>query len=109
MKLRVPAGSLVVLMSPKTVVMVRLPFATEYFVASSRTIEFQRVLSSDVPPNSSPGCALGGSGDSTVTQSNLPSTLVAAAFERAKMPIFAFAGRAAERPTAVHVVPSIEY
>src|SRR4029079_5343803 len=96
-------------MSPSTGVNVRAPLATEYFVASSRTIEFQRVLSSDVPSNSSPGWALGGSGASSVNQANLESTFVAAALESAKMPTFAFAGRAALRPTATHVVPSVEY
>ncbi len=50
-----PDGSLLVLMSPSTVVVVRPPLPTVYFVASSRTIAFQRDLSSAVPLKSSPG------------------------------------------------------
>ncbi len=49
-------------------------------------------------------------GPSSVNQSNVGVTVVAAALESAKKPTCAFAGIAVEvRPACVHVCPSVEY
>ena len=49
-------------------------------------------------------------GPSIVNQSNVGMTSVAAAFESASTPTWAFAGIAVDvRPACVHVCPSVEY
>src|SRR3954452_12500757 len=97
-------------MSPSSAVIVRLPPPTSYLAGLSRTIAFQRDLSSDVPEKSSSRDGpLGAAGPSSRNQSKSATGIVAAAFENANTPIFAPAGIAAGRPTGVHVVPSVEY
>src|SRR3954451_12322998 len=96
-------------MSPSVVVTERPPPATAYFVASSRTIEFQRVLSRLEPPKLSPGPPTPPlPAFVSVNQSNFAVTCVVAALSRAKNPTRAFAGRFAGRPTSVQFVPSGE-
>src|SRR5262249_47343485 len=97
-------------MSPSSVVMVRFPPATAYLAGLSRTIAFQRDLSSDEPEKSSSrdGPA-GAEGPSSRNQSKSATGALAAALLKANMPIRGFAGSAAERPTGVHVDPSVEY
>ncbi len=95
-------------MSPSTVVDGEAAAADGVLVASSRTIPFQRVLSSVVPSKSSPGASrCRHVGVVERHQSNFALTAVVAALERAKTPTLAFrpAGRRAGRPS-VHVVPS---
>src|SRR6478752_6597071 len=100
-------------MSPSSVVIVRLPPPTSYLAGFSRTIAFQRDLSSDAPEKSS--SRDGPLGDppppapSRRNQSKSATGIVAAALENANTPTFAPAGIAAGRPTGVHVVPSVEY
>src|SRR4051794_17853646 len=102
-------------MSPASVVIVRLPPATEYLAGLSRTIAFQRVLSSEEPEKSSSRDGPTGvpppplDGPSMRNQSKFATGEVAAAFEKANMPIFAPAGIAAGRPTSVQFVASVEY
>src|SRR3954468_2626589 len=108
MRLRVPEESLLVYRSPATVVTFRAPLLTLYLVASSRTIPFHLVLSSDVPLKSSPGLEPPALAPSTVTQTNFAVAVVAAALDRANRPILALAGSAAVWPTLVQVVPSGE-
>src|SRR3954447_6219428 len=100
-------------MSPSSVVIVRLPPPTAYLAGLSRTIAFQRDLSSVLPEKSSsrlgpddvpPPPAL-----SRRNQSKSATGDVAAALLKANMPIFAPAGTGAGRPTGVQVVPSVEY
>src|SRR5690348_3863582 len=102
-------------MSPSSVVIVRLPPPTAYLAGLSRTIAFQRDLSSVSPEKSSsrlgpdgvpppPPLAL-----SRRNQSKSATGEAAAALLKANMPTFAPAGMAAERPTGVQVVPSVEY
>src|SRR3954469_10726059 len=101
-------------MSPGSVVMVRLPPATEYFAGLSRTIAFQRDLSSDEPEKSS---SRDGPEDpppptdapSRRNQSKSATGAVVAALLKANMPSRAPAGNGAGRPTGVHVDPSVEY
>src|SRR4051812_34451423 len=101
-------------MSPCSVVMVRLPPATLYLAGLSRTIAFQRDLSSEVPEKSSSRDGPAGvpppptPAPSRRNQSKSATGDVAAALEKANMPTFAPAGIAAARPTGVHVVPSVE-
>src|SRR4051812_12657923 len=100
-------------MSPGSVSIVRLPPDTVYFAGLSRTIAFQRVLSSagplkassrlgpaEPPPTLSPV---------RVNESNAATGLPAPSLLKANMPIFAFAGSGAARPTGVHALPSVEY
>src|SRR3954470_22550902 len=97
-------------MSPASVVIVRLPPPTVYFAGFSRTIAFRRLLSSEAPEKSSSRDGPdGAAGPSRRNQSKSAAGVVLAALENANMPIFAFAGIAAGRPTDVHVVPSVEY
>src|SRR5690349_7638438 len=97
-------------MSPSSVVIVRFPLPTVYLAGLSRTIAFQRDLSSEVPEKSSSRDGPdGAAGPSRRNQSKSATGVVAAALENANMPTFAFAGIAAGRPTGVHVVPSVEY
>src|SRR3954454_12951185 len=97
-------------MSPSSAVMVRLPPPTSYLAGLSRTIAFQRDLSSVVPEKSSSRDGpLGAAGPSRRNQSKSATGAVAALLENETMPIFAPAGIAAGRPTGVHVVPSVEY
>src|SRR3954453_7878620 len=97
-------------MSPDSVVIVRLPPPTSYLAGLSRTIAFQRDLSSDVPEKSSSRDGPAGpAGPSRRNQSKSATGVAAAALLNANMPIFAFAGIAAGRPTGVQVVPSVEY
>src|SRR4051794_24453899 len=102
-------------MSPVSVVMVRLPPPTVYLAGLSRTIAFQRDLSSEAPEKSSSRDGPAGvppppptPGPSRRNQSKSATGDVAAALENANMPTFAPAGIAAARPTGVHVVPSVE-
>src|SRR4051794_10847838 len=97
-------------MSPASAVMVRLPPPTVYLAGLSRTIAFQRVLSSELPEKSSSrdGPA-GADGPSSLNQSKSATGAVAAALLKANTPIFALAGIAAGRPTGVQVLPSVEY
>ncbi len=76
----------------------------------SRTIAFQRDLSSDVPEKSSSrdGPA-GAAGPSSRNQSKSATGAVDAALLKANMPSRAPAGSGAGRPTGVHVDPSVEY
>ena len=101
-------------MSPSSVVIVRFPPATAYLAGFSRTIAFQRVLSSVEPSNSSSRLGPEGvppptPGPSRRNQSKSATGEVVAALLNANMPIFAPAGTAAARPTGVHVVASVEY
>src|SRR4051794_37266267 len=101
-------------MSPASLVIVRLPPPTVYFAGFSRTIAFQRVLSSELPEKSSsrdgpdgvppPGTLA----PSRRNQSKSAIGAAAAALLNANMPIFAPAGSGAARPTRVQVVPSVE-
>src|SRR3954447_2981690 len=103
-------------MSPGSVVIVRFPPATLYFAGLSRTIAFQRVLSSDEPLKSS---SRDGPEDdppppltpapSRRNQSKSATGALEAALLNANMPSFAPAGSGAGRPTGVHVDPSVEY
>src|SRR3954451_19346990 len=102
-------------MSPGSVVIVRLPPATLYFAGLSRTIAFQRVLSSDEPLKSS---SRDGPDDppppltpapSRRNQSKSATGAVEAALLNANISSFAPAGSGAGRPTGVHVDPSVEY
>src|SRR3954452_6193859 len=97
-------------MSPPVVVMVSAPLLTAYFVASSRTIEFQTVLLRLVPLKSSPGPAAEALPEhpSGWKESDLAVTLLAAAVCRAKKPTLVFAGRFAGWPARVQLVPSVE-
>src|SRR4051812_9400540 len=101
-------------MSPASVVIVRFPPATEYFAGLSRTIAFQRDLSSVEPEKSS---SRDGPADpppppvdapSRRNQSKSAAGELAAALLKANMPIRGFAGSAAARPTGVQVDPSVE-
>src|ERR687891_2392317 len=99
-------------MSPGSVVMVSSPPLTEYALGLSRTIAFQRVLSSEEPSNWS--SRLGPPGPPPPTgpsrnESNAASGAVAAWLLKANMPTLAFAGSGAGRPTGVQVAPSVEY
>src|SRR3954465_13455646 len=102
-------------MSPGSVVMVRLPPATEYLAGLSRTIAFQRDLSSEPPEKSSSRDGPAGVpplpppplGPSRRNQSKSATGAVVAALLNANMPILALAGIGAGRPTGVHVVPSV--
>src|SRR4051794_7320285 len=103
-------------MSPASVVIVRLPPPTWYLAGLSRTIAFQRVLSSEEPEKSSSRDGPAGvppppplDGASMRNQSKSATGDVAAAFENAYMPTLAPAGVAAGRPTSVQLVPSVEY
>src|SRR3954451_21121433 len=100
-------------MSPASVVIVRLPPPTVYLAGLSRTIAFQRDLSSESPEKSSSRDEVGGdgfaAGPSRRNQSKSATGVATAALLNANMPIFAFAGIAAGRPTGVQVVPSVEY
>src|SRR4051812_28535853 len=97
-------------MSPGSVVMVRFPPATLYFAGLSRTIAFQRVLSSDAPlKSSSRDGPEGAEAPSSRNQSKSATGEVEAALLNANMPSFAPAGIGAGRPTGVHVDPSVEY
>src|SRR3954451_12772179 len=101
-------------MSPSSVVMVRLPPPTVYFAGLSRTMAFQRVLSSELPEKSS--SRLGPDGvppprtlaPSMRDQSKAATGAVAAALLKANAPSFDPAGIAAGRPTGVQVVPLVE-
>src|SRR3954447_10612303 len=100
-------------MSPASVVIVRLPPATLYFAGLSRTIAFQRVLSSDEPlksssrdgPDDPPPPTLA---PSRRNQSKSATGEVEAALLKANMPSFAPAGGGAGRPTGVQEDPSVE-
>src|SRR4051812_41348964 len=97
-------------MSPSSVVIVRFPPSTAYLAGFSRTIAFQRDLSSVVPEKSSSRDGPAGpAGPSSRNQSKSATGAVAALFENENMPIFAPAGIVAGRPAGVHVVPSVEY
>src|SRR4051812_5723883 len=102
-------------MSPGSSVTVRLPPPTAYLAGLSRTIEFQRDLSSDSPEKSSSRDGPAGvpppppPGPSIQKESKSATGDVVAALLNANRPTFAFAGIAAGRPTAVHVLPSVEY
>src|SRR3954453_22622062 len=97
-------------MSPSSVVIVRLPPSTAYLAGFSRTIAFQRDLSSDVPEESSSRDGPAGpAGPSRRNQSKSATGGAAAALLSADMTIFPFAGIAAGRPTGVQVAPSVEY
>src|SRR3954462_14220429 len=102
-------------MSPSSVVIVRLPPPTVYLAGLSRTIAFQRDLSSVSPEKSSSRLGPGGvppppppPAVSRRNQSKSATGEVAAALLKANMPIFAPAGSGAGRPTGVQVVPSVE-
>src|SRR4051794_20814061 len=105
-------------MSPASVVIVRLPPATLYFAGFSRTIAFQRDLSSEEPEKSSsrdgpvdpppPPPPPPTDAPSSRNQSKSATGAVEAALLKANMPSLAFAGIGAGRPTGVHVVPSVE-
>src|SRR3954471_13127145 len=102
-------------MSPSSVVMFRLPPETAYLAGFSRTIAFQRDLSSESPEKSS--SRLGPDGVppppppavSNRNQSRSATGDAAAALLKANMPILAPAGMAAARPTGVQSVPLVEY
>src|SRR5690349_5603525 len=97
-------------MSPGSSVIVRLPLPTVYLAGLSRTIAFQRDLSSELPEKSSSRDGPeGAAGPSIRKESKSATGVVAAALLNANSPIFAFAGIAAGRPTGVHVEPSVEY
>ncbi len=95
--------------------MVRLPPPTAYLAGLSRTMAFQRDLSSVSPEKSS--SRLGPDGVppppppalSMRNQSKSAIGEVAAELLNANMPSFAPAGMSAARPTGVQVVPSVEY
>src|SRR4051794_38060350 len=97
-------------MSPASVVIVRLPPPTVYLAGLSRTIAFQRDLSSELPEKSSSRDGPdGAAGPSSLNQSKSATGAVEAALLKANTPTLAFAGIAAGRPTAVQFVPSVEY
>src|SRR3954452_17897106 len=97
-------------MSPSSVVIVRWPPLTLYFAGLSRTIAFQRVLSSEEPEKSSSRDGPAGvAGPSRRNQSKSATGEVEAALLKANSPIRASAGSGAGRPTGVHVEPSVEY
>src|SRR5919106_3982736 len=98
-------------MSPGSVVMVSSPPLTEYALGLSRTIAFQRVVSSDEPSNWSSrlGPAGGPPGPVSRNESKAASGAVAAWLLKANTPTLAFAGSGAGRPTGVQVAPSVEY
>jgi hypothetical protein len=97
-------------MSPGSVVIVSSPPLTEYALGLSRTIAFQRVLSSEEPSNWSSRLGPPGvpPGPSRRKESNAASGAVAAWLLKANTPTLAFAGRGAGRPTGVQVAPSVE-
>src|SRR5687768_10452187 len=97
-------------MSPGSVVIVRLLPETVYEPGFSLTIAFQRVLSRLEPSNSS--SRLGPAGPPApvrVKESNAATGLPVASLLNANIPMRAFAGSGAGRPTGVQVVPLVEY
>src|SRR3954452_4878994 len=100
-------------MSPGSRVIVRLPPPTAYLAGLSRTIAFQRDLSSVSPEKSSSRDGREGvpppPGPASVNESKSATGDVVAALLKANMPIFALAGIAAGRPTPVQLEPSVEY
>ena len=93
--------------------MVRLPPETAYSAGVSRTIAFQRVLSSAAPANSSsrlgPAVPPPTLSPVRVNESKAATGLPVPALLKANMPILAFAGSGAARPTLVQLLPSVEY
>src|SRR3954447_12541138 len=102
-------------MSPLTVVTLSIPPATVYFVASSRTIELNLVLSTLAPSKSSPEPDVqvhgwSGSSPSSVNESNdTVSPWPSACGPNANTPNDGAVIGFATVPAGVHVVPSREY
>src|SRR4029453_8030634 len=99
-------------MSPGDVVIVRLPPETVYSDGVSLTIAFQRVLSSAAPVNWSsrlgPAVPPPTLSPVRVNESKAATGLPVPSLLNANMPIFAFAGSGAPRPTGAPVLPRAE-
>jgi hypothetical protein len=89
-------------MSPGDVVIVSSPPATWYSAGVSRTIAFQRSLSSVAPPNSSSKLGPATAGRVIRKESNAASgAAVVAVLPKANTPTFALAGSGQARPACV--------